>query len=394
MKKKEESAQIKEPVKVRFRELKNGNTSIYLDCYVNGARKYSFLNLYLRPEKTREDKAWNKEQIRLANAIKSQYIVDIQNGTFGFSDVNKARKIGLVKYVRDIADEYEKNGQIAAARLTRNCADRLDLFRGATVSLAAVDKEYVLAFIEYLKNCTRMPGGIDHKNNVDSKKPLSQYTKISMYNRLCVCLNRAERDGLILRNPCNILDRRDKLKKGESTRCYLTLEELKKIMDLKLDYKNNIREAFIFCCFTGLRYSDVQKLTWGEIKAGPDGTLRIETKMKKTKQDIFIPLSANACKWLPERGKAEDDAKVFPGLPQASSETSFMMRHLEKKTGLNKHLSFHVSRHTFATLTLNYGADLYTVSKLLGHASVQTTQIYAKIVDESKRKAVNLIPEM
>ena len=136
------------------------------------------------------------------------------------------------------------------------------------------------------------------------------------------------------------------------------------------------------------------KLTWGELTVGPDGTMRLDTKMKKTKKDIFIPLSDNAIAWLPERGDAHDEAHVFYRLPDQVGNADARLRTLVNKAGINKHVSFHVARHTFATLTLTYGADLYTVSKLLGHANMRTTQIYAKIVDENKRKAVNLIPSL
>ena len=78
--KKEDEENIKEPVKIRYKELKGGGSSIYLDCYVNGIREYKFLNLYLKEEKTRADRLWNKEQVRLANAIKAQYIIDIGSG--------------------------------------------------------------------------------------------------------------------------------------------------------------------------------------------------------------------------------------------------------------------------------------------------------------------------
>lgn len=99
--------------------------------------------------------------------------------------------------------------------------------------------------------------------------------------------------------------------------------------------------------------------------------------MKKTGKDIFIPLSDNAIAWLPERGDATDNARIFYKLPDQVGNADARLHTLTKKAGINKHVSFHVARHTFATLTLTYGADLYTVSKLLGHANMRTTQIYA-----------------
>lgn len=106
----------------------------------------------------------------------------------------------------------------------------------------------------------------------------------------------------------------------------------------------------------------------------------------------IIHASDNAIAWLPERGDATDNTRIFYKLPAQVGNADARLHTLTKKAGINKHVSFHVARHTFATLTLTYGADLYTVSKLLGHANMRTTQIYAKIVDENKRKAVNLIP--
>ena len=122
--------------------------------------------------------------------------------------------------------------------------------------------------------------------------------------------------------------------------------------------------------------------------------MQIESKMKKTGKDMFVPLSKNALEFMPKKGDAPDDAKVFPHLPKVAHETHHYMRRIEDLSGIKKHITFHVSRHTFATMALTYGADLYTVSKLLGHSNVQVTQVYAKIVDENKRKAVNLIPNI
>lgn len=206
-----------------------------------------------------------------------------------------------------------------------------------------------------------------------------------------VALNKAEREGIIIKNPGREIDPKLKPRSEQNTRCYLTIEEVQKIINTPYRAKNHVKEAFLFACFTGLRYSDIYKLTWGELTVGPDGTMRLDTKMKKIGKDIFIPLSDNAIAWLPERGDATDNARIFYKLPDQVGNADARLHTLTKKAGINKHVSFHVARHTFATLTLTYGADLYTVSKLLGHANMRTTQIYAKIVDENKRKAVNLI---
>lgn len=85
-----------EPIKLRYKALKDGNQSIYLDCYVNGIREYKFLSLYLRPETSRKNKLWNREQVRLANAFKAQYIIDIQIGEYGFKDRNRCRKLNFI----------------------------------------------------------------------------------------------------------------------------------------------------------------------------------------------------------------------------------------------------------------------------------------------------------
>ena len=135
-------------------------------------------------------------------------------------------------------------------------------------------------------------------------------------------------------------------------------------------------------------------MKWGEITMSQDGNVQLETTMKKPGKTIWVPLSDNALRWLPERGDASDDDRVFANLPDHASNADSRLKTLISHAGITKHVTFHVARHTFATLTLQYGADLYTVSKLLGHSNIRTTQIYAKIVDESKRRAVNLIPNI
>ena len=384
---------LKEPVKLRYKALKDGNQSIYLDCYVNGVREYKFLSLYLRPESNRENKLWNREQLRLANAIKAQYIIDIQNGEYGFKDRNRSRKLNFITYCEEMAAEYDANGQNSCAVLMRSAIKRMTDYKGKNITFNHIDKDFLIGFIEYLNSDIRdFDKAAKDKNR--KPKPLSNVYKEALFARIMVALNKAERDGIILKNPGKDIDRKLKPHSEQKTRCYLTIEEIQRIIETEYKPDNDIKSAFLFCCFSGLRYSDVSKLTWKEITVSQDGYAQIETTMQKTGKSITIPLSDNALKWLPEREGNLPESRIFYKLPDQVNNADVRLRTLIKKAGISKHVTFHVARHSFATLTLTYGADLYTVSKLLGHANIRTTQVYAKIVDESKRKAVNLIPKL
>lgn len=391
--KKEDDENVKEQVKIRYKELKKGGSSIYLDCYVNGIREYKFLNLYLKEEKSRADKLWNKEQVRLANAVKAQYIIDIQNGEYGFKDRNRARKLNFITYCEEMANEYDSNGQTSCAVLMRSAVKRMVDYKGKNVTFNSIDKDFLIGFIEHLNSDIR-DFDKEGKGKKRKPKPLSNVYKEALFARIMVALNKAERDGIIIKNPGKDIDRKLKPHSEQKVRCYLTLEELQRVISADYRPDNDVKPAFLFCCFSGLRYSDVQKLTWGEITVSPEGCAQIETNMQKTGKDIIIPLSDNALKWLPERGDMPSGSRIFYKLPDQVTNADVRLKTLIKKADIGKHVTFHVARHTFATLTLTYGADLYTVSKLLGHANIRTTQIYAKIVDESKRKAVNLIPKI
>lgn len=336
---------------------------------------------------------WNKEQLRLANAVKAERIISIQNGEFGFKDLKRTRKLNFIQYLEKMAETYEANGQTACGVLMRSAIRRLVDYKGKVIPFSAVTKEYLIGFIDYLNNDKYDFDKLGRKRS-DKPRKLSGVYKEALFARVMVALNKAEREGIILKNPGKSIDASIKPRAEEKSRTFLTLDEVKKISETEYRPQNDIKPAFMFACFTGLRYSDIYKLTWGELTVGPDGTLRLDTKMKKTGKDIFIPLSDNAIAWLPERGDATDNARIFYKLPDQVGNADASLHTLTKKSGINKHVSFHVARHTFATLTLTYGADLYTVSKLLGHANMRTTQIYAKIVDENKRKAVNLIPAL
>jgi integrase len=149
-----------------------------------------------------------------------------------------------------------------------------------------------------------------------------------------------------------------------------------------------LKNAALFSAITGLRFSDIHKLVWNEVQYSELDGYFIQYRQKKTKGVEVLPISEQAFSLLGER--KEPVEKVFDGL----NYSAYLNRHLKQwvlKAGISKHITFHCFRHTYATLQLSQGTDIYTVSKMLGHRELKTTQIYAKIIDKTKREAADKI---
>lgn len=372
--------QIKEPVRLRSKKLANGNESLYLDIYRDGKREYEFLKLYITPEKNREDKLKNKETLALANSIKAKRIVEMQNGEFGFSNRTEGGKVLLVDWLENQRQHFYNKGSNQYSYSIRNLICHIKKYSGDKTMLKDIDKKYVEGLIEFLDNTIGKYGN-----------PLSKETVYTYYVVFSISLNKAVKKDLIAFNPCTKIPSEDKPRRTSKKKTYLTYEEIQRLADTECaDWR--VKFSFLFCCFTGLRWIDVSNLRWKNIQKVENNRYQIEIVQQKTKEPVYIPLSDNALKWLPDKGINGFENKVFP-----FGDRSIVYDYLHKwvkAAGINKNITFHSSRHTYATLLLYYGADIYTVSKLLGHTNVKTTQIYAKIVDESKRKAVNLIPDI
>lgn len=386
---KRKAVKAKEPIRIRFKELANGNKSIYLDYYKDGKREYEFLKLYIIPEKNASAKIQNEETLRTANAIKAQRVVSLQNGQHGFSNSGIKGRTNFISYLRLQAEKYDEKGSKAYATSVRNTIVHLIRYKGEKVQMKNVDKKYLLGYIEYLNGEASKYFEEDGKEK--KRKKISDASKALYWGVVVTALKRAVKDDIIASNPADKISEQDKPKEGKSTKVYLTLDEVKALANTPCKYPD-LKNAFLFCCFCALRMCDARRLKWASIKKTSDGGKQIELVQQKTGEPVYIPLSENALQWLPSKGKKKDTDNVFD-LPHVSTIEKWL-GHWGEAAEVKKHLTYHVSRHTFATLTLAYGADLYTVSKLMGHSNIQTTQIYAKIVDENKRKAVELIPKL
>ena len=395
MAKQKQTVKLKEPVRIRFKQLSNGNQSIYLEYYtgdvirkenyVGGKRKYEFLKLYLIPERTREDKAKNEATLALAKAIQSRRIVEVQNDAHGFQNTNKSR-VNLLDYLENIGKQSAEQGSRNYARTVLNTVRALRLFRGDYIAFRDVDKEFLSEFTDYLR---QMPKASKY-GVFKTGGRLSNNSVVSYYGTLRTAINRAYKEGIITVNPTKEFDFASKVRQEPSRREYLTLDELKTLINTECRHEI-VKRAFLFSCLCGLRVSDIRKLRWCDLQRS-GGRVRIEITMQKTKEPLYLPISDEALKWLPERGEANGSDFIFPLTHEGTVNDT--LQHWAKVAGITKHISFHVSRHTHATMMLTLGADLYTVSKLLGHKNIATTQIYAKIVDKKKEEAIGLIPNL
>jgi len=378
MARKTSAKNTKEPVRLREKELANGVRSLYLDIYVNGKRCYEFLKLYLIPETNPQAKVQNENTMRAANTIKLNRILEITNNKAGLKNTSIRAKMLLKDWMETFRQAQEQKG-VKDQKLIHNTVHALTAYN-INVAMRDVNRDYIIGLTNFLRNDYRSPRG----------KKLKDYSIINYLGCLRNALNMAVREDVIADNPIMKLSAQDKVKAPESQREYLTVEEVQQLEATDSPYPH-IKQAFLFACYTGLRCSDVRSITWGKIVK--DGEkYRLHTVMFKTRRPFYIPLSKKAMQWMPERGDKTDDDLIFENIPVQVNTKLYLQPWLDK-AGITKPITFHCSRHTFGTMMLTLGADIYTTSKLMGHTKVEVTQIYAKIINKKKDDAVSLIDQ-
>lgn len=341
--------------------MKSGGYALYLDMNIDGERVRESLGLYLQEGKGPRVRDLNNATLEAANRLLAKRTIEIQDSKVGILR-KRPEKMLLRDAIMDYASTHarSKSYHDLLVYLSGQC----ERFRPNAL-LSDVDKRFVLG----------LKGALAKSLGENSMNRVLQY--------LSAILNNCVKRGLIPTNPYLLLDKSEKPRVVQAERAHLTHEELRALLSSECP-DETLKEAFLFSCFTGLRISDIKALRWENIEG--DSLVK---RMKKTNDVVYVPLSKNALAHLPKRERRGCIFKLHSA-PTISD-------HLEKwrqNAGVDKHITFHVARHTFATLAITYGADIYTVSNLLGHKNISTTLIYAKIVDEKKKKAVDLIPDL
>ena len=308
---------------------------------------------YIRENEIAKPEIYNnfeKEQIRIKNIGEQDFIA----------------------YFKKLADKREGSNRL----IWLISIKYFEAFTNGQLKFSDLNKKLCNDYRDYLKSAISI-----HRNE---STPLSINTTVSYFNKLKATLRQAYDDGLIQTD----LNRQiDSIKPEESMKEFLTLEELNLLVNTPCE-DETLKKAALFGSLTGQRHSDIRKLTWGEIQHSNNQGYLIRFRQQKTGGAESLPISTQAYNLLGNPGTFNE--KVFPDLIYSAYKNQILDDWV-KAAGIQKHIRFHSFRHTNATLLIDSGTDLYTVSKMLGHRSIKTTQIYAQVLDKAKREASNKI---
>ena len=288
---------------------------------------------------------------------------------------NERSKCDFIKYFEDLRDKRHQNSSKSIRVNWDREVKLMKMFtEGKPMIFSTIDMNLLEDYKNFLINAPQ--GG-------SKKGTITRNTASTYFSIFKAGLHQAFIDGYLT---VDIAAKAKNIAYSDKQREYLTIDELNTLAATPCD-RPIMKRASLFSALTGMRHSDIQKLKWKEIiKDGEHH--RILFNQKKKKGVLYMPISDQAYQLCGERG--EPDRLVFEDLQDPSWINKPLERWI-KAAGITKHITFHCFRHTYATLQLTNGTDIYTVSKMLGHTKVTTTQIYAKIVDEKKEQAADTI---
>ncbi len=271
------------------------------------------MKLYLNGAKTPAEREQNRQTLATAQAVKAKRIIEIQNGEYSFTKQFK-ENTPFLGYYRNMVEERHNNPESQSNWGNwRSCLRYLELYCDETTTFKDVTPEFINGFKSFLDNVEKdvFLRKAYHRKERDTFQGLSQNSKVSYFNKLRACINQAFEERVI---PINPLRGIEGFKSAETRREYLTLEEVKTLASTSCRYPI-LKRTFLFSCLTGLRKSDIQKLTWSEVQKFGNFT-RIIFKQKKTGGQEYLDSTPQAEKYMGERGNPED--RVFAGFTYGS----------------------------------------------------------------------------
>jgi len=368
------------------RKLKDGRISLSIEYYrgseisEEGKRRHlrNFENLdtyiFSNP-KTPAEKKHNKQGLEFAENVLSIRKAEFVQGKFDLKNTTKAKRTFL-NYFAEKTEEKQQQDSSNNYGNWFSTHQHLKKVISKNLTFDEIDENLVKKVRNYFDNVAK----------TKSELPLSQNSKYSYFNKFKAALRNAFDDGYLT---INYALKIKSFEQAESQREYLTFDEVQSLANSECKYPV-LKRAFLFSCLSGLRWSDINTLLWSEVRDEGDVT-KVNFRQEKTDGVEYLYISKQARELLGERQNQQD--RVFKGLKYGMTYNTEIIRWCNR-AGVPKHITFHSARHTNAVLLLENGADIYTVSKRLGHREIRTTAIYAKIVDKKMKEAAEMIPEL
>lgn len=368
-------------VTLRSKPLKGGMLSLYLDYYPPviipktgklSRREFLKLKIYEFPENAQEEK-FNESQLEIAEEIRATRFLQLKNKEFGLVD-NIVMDIKFSQYFQEVVDEYYNTGSKGNYHSWKSSLTYWKAFMGEDLTTQSLTEWHVNHYRNFL---------LTTKNLRTNKKKLAINTASTYYKNFIMVLKRAHKDKLLSKN---LAENARYIREQETHREYLSEKELSKLWKTPID-NEKVKHMAVFSALTGLRFSDVINLKWEDVYEDSHQGYYIQFREQKTGNIKNHPISRSAVNILSEQKTKE--GQIFTDIKY--SQISRPLKKWLLEAGIYKKITFHNFRHSYATLQLANGTDIYTVSKLLGHKNVSTTQIYTKVMDENKVKAANRI---
>ena len=360
-------------VYVRKRKGANGKLHLYLDYYppifnpvTHQTRRHESLKMFIYENpKNLMEKNFNDEMMKIAETIRCQRSISVMNNDIGFIEESFAEK-DFLAFFEMVSKDKHKNWTFALKYFTKFVNGKCR-FRDLSVQLMEDYKVWLL------NGAGHRPGSKDRK--------ISNNTASKYYLILRAVLRHAYRGKCIKEN---INDYLENIPTKKTRREFLTIDEIIRLSKAECMY-DVLKRAGMFSILSGLRISDIRTLDWSHICEAPDGKPCIRKKIEKTDTEETIYISEQALAYCGDRKRT---GLIFADLQPKM--LSYPLKHWLKAAHIHKNISFHCFRHTYATLLMSQGVDIYTVSRQMTHTNVKTTQIYLHMVDSRAREAADI----
>lgn len=368
-------------VSLRKKALANNKSSLYLDYFppiINpktgkeSRREFLGLQIFDNP-KDEIEKTHNISTLKYADLLRSKRLTQIRDKKYGFKE-NITYNVDFIEFYTAIVEEYYNNGINSSHSSWNASLNYFKAFAGKTLQSHLLNESHVKKYRNFL---------LDTKNLRTNSGKLSVNTASSYYKNFILVLKKAFKKNVIEHN---LAEDAEFIKEEETYREYLSEKELETLWNTDCGFPKLKHMAFL-SALTGLRYIDVTTLPYCNVYSDSHQGNYIKVREKKTGNLFNHPISEIVLNIINLQPK--ENEYVFGDVKYTE-----IIRPLKKwlsDAGITKKITFHNFRHTYATLQLANGTDIYTVSKLLGHKNVSTTQIYTKIIDQNKIIAANRI---